>query len=227
MSIAKCLVHLKEIKNYTEIAKGYFRNSPDFEGFNINLSRVVKFKLIILVNTSKEFDKNSSVKKLEDYVFITFNASSFFRDLKTFVDTLEDNSVKIVALLEKAIEKYADELLAGGDSSKYNLPYGYSKTNSGEIVLDKDEASVAFNVFRMYIRLKSMKKVAESLGGSGVLSRIGSRMDVSVISGILHDSRYLDEQFVKVAAIIPASIFKKGQEILKRNAKEQNTLRKF
>ena len=228
--IAKCLVYLKDINNYIKINKGFFPNSPEFEGFNVALTDVVKFDLHFLMNVSKNFNKEDSVKENKEVVFITYNNNDNFTTLKDFTDNIDEYMKDSIPLLEEAVEKYSDELLrkiksnkiGKGIFSKYNLPYGYSRTKNKKIVFDKKEANTALLVFRTYIRLRSMKKVADALGGSGVESRQNIPIDVGTISGILHDNRYLADEFTKVATVVPTSIYYKAQDILRRNVKQDS-----
>lgn len=214
--IAKILLYLKSSSNYNKVEKGYFNNARELEGYFVNLSKYSNIKLFLILSTSSAFTQNNSVKELDNVIFITYSVKDF-KSIEDFVNNLEKYSKDLINLVEKALKEFSSK--EDSDKTvKYNMPYGYSKIKN-EVVIDEDEAKLAQKVFQTYIKFESIRKTAELLGGSGLLDRKGERLSPAVISGILHDSRYLEMEKV----VIQKPLFLKSQEILRRNSgKETN-----
>jgi hypothetical protein len=220
--VAEAILYLKNKNKYINVAKGNFKNVPEFEGHYINLSKIFGTETYLLLNKNKDYKPSVKVKLLAGKLFLLSNIN----DLDSFINGLNKYLVEFVKLVNKGVtlvNKEEDEVPDKGDGegdyTKYNLPYGYSKYN-GEIVVDKEEANVTKKVFSNYIRLKSMSKVAEQLSNSGEKQRSGDRLDYATISNILHDTRYMDLK----PNIIPPSIFKRAQVILQRNTSQEKRI---
>ncbi len=226
--IAESLIILKQPQVYKEVEKGFFKNTPELEGYLVNLSKIFKAQSFFIFNISGSFDKENSVKSINNKIFITYSIKDF-ESIEIFINNLESYAKDIIRLLEKAVEesnkikKINSNEIKSDKSSKYGLPYGYSKDSEGNVVVDKEEANLALKVFKTYIKIRSIRKTTQLLANIGMKSRQGNRIDNSVISGILHNKDYLEMSI----QIIPTSLFYNAQKILGRNSKDDNLIKRI
>lgn len=222
--IAKTLIYLKDIKNYSTISRGFFTNAPNFAGYHVDLSKIFKFNAVAVFNIDKEYTTTSRVVTADDNFVLSLNLYKMDVTVQNFVNNLEKFVKVLEPLLEDLIQKKAEFDQAGnGQESKYNTPYGYTRTAEGSLEVDKKEAEVVRNIYRLYNKHKSMNHVTYLMQRIRVKSRSGTLIDLSVISNILHDQRYLKIK----PSIVPASTFKQTQSILLRNKKEKGIGRRF
>jgi site-specific DNA recombinase len=69
-------------------------------------------------------------------------------------------------------------------------PYGYSRDAEGHLTIEPDEASVARQIFGLYMRLKSMEAVVEDLQRRGIACRKGVSWSQNRIQTILTNPIY-------------------------------------
>ena len=220
IKIIEALIYLKDKEVYTPINKGDFKKAPELEGYFVDFNKIFKKKIYLILNNSNKYDIERNVKELEGSYFIIFNLYKVSKDLETFINSLDKHSNILIKLFENLFTAYNVSLEDKKDekNNQYNLPYGYTRNSEGKIIIDKKEADLVRKVFTMYSKLKSMKKVADSVRLAGFLTRSGERVEFGVISNILHDYRYISKDLPQ--AIIPMSLFNKTQGILSRNVKD-------
>ena len=225
VKIAEALIYLKNMESYIQINSGDFKNAPSLEGYYSDLHKVFGEKIYIIFNNSKEYEIDKNTKEIEKNYFAILNLYSIASSLENFIDNIDKYSKFIIEILEKLIIEFGINLADESeeeDVSNYDLPYGYTKDEKDQIVVDKKEADMVRRIFLLYNKYKSMKKVATEMGASGFVSRKNERLEFGTVSGILHDERYLDKQLPTF--IVPTSLYNKTQEILKRNVKENKVL---
>lgn len=114
-------------------------------------------------------------------------------------------------------------------------PYGYrrmsiprsDRSDSRKIlVIDEEEAMIVRDMFREYLRRRSMKKLIDYLDAQGLTTRRGKRWSRAGVSWILKNETYLGRvHFGKVrgnghhTAIISQITFNKVQQLIKNNNK--------
>lgn len=224
--IAQALIYLKSINNYIKIDKNDFKNAPNLEGYFSDLSKIFRKKIYIIFNNSKDYKIDKNTKEIEKHYFAILNLYNIESSLENFINNLDKNSSFIIEILEKLISEFGMDLRDSKEEDEvenYDVPYGYTKDKQGNIIIQKEEADMVRKIFLLYNKYKSMKKVASDLGASGFVSRKGDRLEFSTVSGILHDERYLDKKLPQ--AIVPISLFRQTQEILKRNVKNRRVLK--
>jgi flagellar biosynthesis regulator FlaF len=220
VKIAEALVHLKDAESYIAINKNDFKNAPSLEGYYVDFSNIFNIKLFLILNNNKNFNIEKNTKEIEKNYFIVLNLYELDKSLEEFLNNLDKHSKLLIDLFEKLIGEFNIKLEPEDDetSKQYNLPYGYTRNKQGNIIVHKEEADLVRKIYMMYAKQKSMKKVAQSMKATGFMSRKGERIEFGVVSDILHDSRYLSKELP--SSIVPISLFKKIQDILKRNVKE-------
>jgi len=233
IKIVEALTYLKNSDKYIKINKNDFKNAPLLEGYYVNLSSVLDNQIYLILNNEKNFSVEKDIKKIDKYYFIIINLFNLGGSLEKFLENFNDNSKIIVTLLEKLIagfgikldkEETRSDIKLDRDETdlKHNLSYGYTRNKKGDIILDKKEADMVRKIFLLYEKQKSMKKVAETMGGAGFTSRKGERIEFSTVSSILHDKRYLSKNLP--ISIVPLSLFNKIQQVLQRNIKENKSI---
>lgn len=214
------------------INKGDFKNAPLLEGFYIDISELIDTPLYLIINTSKEYT-SKKIKFIDGILFIILTVAD--SDINSIVDDLinilndilqKKDLIKKSSELEKTDNEDGDleDDISPEDPNdgfnKNNVPYGYAKDKDGKIIIDKKEAEQVNKIFRLYIKMKSMKKVSSIMRNSGEVSTDGSDYKMGVVSGILHNENYLNIKPI----ILPISLYKQANIILTRN-KSDNKLR--
>lgn len=226
LKIVESIIYLRDKNNYVTINKGDFKKAPLLEGYYIDLYPILKNKVYLILNTNKKYDVDKNTKEINNkYYFIVMNLYAMEDSLDDFVKNINKHFSDILKLMEYLYESHSIDLEDEDQEGKqHDLPYGYTRDKNGNIIVNKEEADLARKTFMAYAKEKSMKRVSNSLRSSGHVSRKGEPIEFSVVSGILHDNRYISKDLPQ--AIIPASLFKKVQDVLRRNTKD-NKIMKF
>lgn len=195
--VAKDISRLKKAKEYTPFKKGFFKNSPELEGYIFKFSSVGN-KIYLVVNTNKNYKYDKNFTEGGDFSFIVYNSDS----LEDFISELSKEAGEIIRILKKALNKGYE---SKEEKRQYNIPHGYYKDEDGNIKVDSASASEVRDIFKQYMQHRSIKKVAQL-----------QNTNFSRIRDVLHDERYMDIQ----PQIVPTNIQKKVREIIYQNRKK-------
>jgi hypothetical protein len=112
-------------------------------------------------------------------------------------------------------------------------PYGYfrdystrSRGRGVPLRVHPAEAEVIRTIFRLYLKLRSMKRVVETLNGEGYRTRRGKEWSRAGIAWILKNETYVGRvHFGSIRskgeheAIVPAAAFNRIQKLIRKNDK--------
>jgi len=75
---------------------------------------------------------------------------------------------------------------------------GFNKDNTGELIIDEEEANIVRRIFTEYISGKGCKAIGKSLGADGILTATGNEVwHESVIKQMLQNEKYAGDALVQ------------------------------
>jgi len=116
----------------------------------------------------------------------------------------------------------------------FNIPYGYDY-NEGKLTINPDEAKNVKNIFEMYIKGMSMKKIAEELNSNNIPTKLNKTWGAQTVSLILKNPLYCGylhwEDYLNPSdheSIIDKNIFNDVQKtVQKKNIKTSHSSKVF
>lgn len=199
-NVARVVATLRDKGNYKELEKGYFRQVPELYGYLYELSdteNLEDYKIFLIVNLNPEFKYPKERVEVDNYYFIIINAEDF--------DTYVEN-ISIVATLFMDV---VDDILGKIEEKKnQELPYGYKLNDEGELEVDPIKAQEVRKIYKLYLEVRSMQKLADML-----------KTNFSHVRDVLRDERYLTTK----PSIISKSLIKSVASISLRNQKNKVT----
>lgn len=196
--IAKEITKLKSKKYYKQINKGFFTNLPELEGYIVEIDVFENNPIFIILNTNPEFKYEKEFIRIENYSFIILNV----QDLDSFRLNLTKYLSDIINYFKEVLQDVKEEEVQKDDG----LPLGYDYDSDGKIVVNQNEADLVRRVFKEYVNLQSIRKVASAVKSS-----------YSVIRDILYDDRYPR----MAQKIIPDNYLTRVYQIMKDNRKNR------
>ena len=116
----------------------------------------------------------------------------------------------------------------------FNIPYGYDYTD-GKLTINSNESENVKNIFEMYLKGMSMKKIAEELNSKDIPTKLNKTWGAQTVSLILKNPLYCGylhwEDYLNPGdhdLIINKNIFNNVQKIIKKkNIKTSHTSKVF
>ncbi len=198
--------------------------------------------------------KDSASKHFE--VILVWKLDRFARnryDSAHYKNMLRKNGVKVVSitetisqgaegillesLLEGMAEYYSVELaekvtrgmMENALKCKYNggtLPIGYKVDKEQNYLIDEVTAPAVVLAFKSYAEGMSMQHIANMLNYQGVRTHKKTKLDVDIVTRMLHNRKYIGEYKFKdvitpggIPAIVDKELFELVQEKMKQNKK--------
>jgi site-specific DNA recombinase len=110
-------------------------------------------------------------------------------------------------------------------------PIGYNKKKDGHLMINEKEASLVKNIFKRYIKLKSMPQLAYELNEKNITNKRGNKWNTVAIKKILENQIYIGnykiagiEDYVQEYRILKDKIFKKVEKTRKRFIKKKQAM---
>ena len=198
--------------------------------------------------------KDSASKHFE--IILVWKLDRFARnryDSAHYKNMLRKNGVKVVSitetisqgaegillesLLEGMAEYYSVELaekvtrgmMENALKCKYNggtLPIGYKVDKEQNYLIDEITAPAVVLAFKSYAEGMSMQHIANMLNYQGVRTHKKTKLDVDIVTRMLHNRKYIGEYKFKdvitpggIPAIVDKELFELVQEKMKQNKK--------
>ena len=199
--LARIIATIRDKDKYVVIDKGYFIQAPDIEGYLYkvpNNDKLGEYKIYVLVNTNTGFIYPSKKTEIKNNIVLVYNTVSF----EKYVSEATIVAGELVKVVEDIIARVEEE-------RDKDLPYGYKRDDSGKIILDTIKADEVKDIFKGYIEMKSMNKLAKELG-----------TNFSHVHDVLNDERY--ETFKP--SIVSKADIKAVNEIMQGNQKNKVTV---
>ena len=98
----------------------------------------------------------------------------------------EDESMSISKNLKWSIQKK----FRNGTFKMSYLPYGYTRDENGEMIVDRNEAKVVKRIFKMVVSGIGSHRIAKELNADGIVPRKGLNWSGTTILNIIENEKY-------------------------------------
>ena len=196
--LARVIATIRNKDKYQTIEKGYFKQVPAIEGYLYKVKQddsLGDYHIYLLVNTNTDYMYPSKKTEINKNIVLVYNTTSF--------EDYCSNATIVASELVKVIE---DTIARVEEERDNDLPYGYKRNDEGKVQVDTVKADEVREIFKGYIEMKSMNKLAKEL-----------KTNFSHVHTILNDERYE----TMMPKIVPNSDMKAVKQIMADNQKNK------